>query len=457
MIGQVLRYRGFPLLFALAFLAGCGTSGGDRKKAEFADAVAILAPEEQIEADPELAAEPLVLPPVLANADWPQASGDADHVLGHVAAPESPRRAWRKRVVSRKAVGAPITSPPVVAGERLYTIDAAGLVQAFAADDGTRIWQRDLQPDVRDPKARRFNIFARTNPANIGFGGGVAFADGRLFVTSGFGFVAALDAATGELLWQYDAPSPMRNPPTTAEGRVIAVSISNEVIALDQETGEEVWTYESFEEPARFLGAAAPAVWGESVAVPLSSGELVALEHANGRILWQQMISRTSRLNALSALGDIAGSPLLDRGAAFTVSQSGQMAGIDLRTGSVAWEQPVGGYHTPWLAGETLYVVSNSGRLVAVNRIDGRIRFSVELPAYRNPRRRKNRIAWAGPVLGGGRLWLAGSGGEMIGVSPETGEILERVKLKGGSNLPPVIAGNTIYVMTEDGHVEAFR
>ncbi|GGY44658.1 outer membrane protein assembly factor BamB family protein [Parvularcula lutaonensis] len=454
MIARTLKLAG---LAGLALLAvSCSSNGGSAEDREFADAVAVLAPEEVIEPDPELAGQGIVVPPPLANETWPQVAGAPDHTLIHVAAPAELVRAWRARVISPKAKKAPITSTPVVGTELLYNIDAVANVMAVDRDTGKKVWETTLTPDVRDRAARRLNIFARVKPADLGFGGGAALAEDRLFVTSGFGFIAALDARSGELLWQVETGSPMRNPPTVAGGLVIAVSISNEVFALDQATGEERWGYESFEESARFLAAAAPAVDGRSVVVPFSSGEVTSLDLINGRVNWQQTISRTSKLNALSVLGDIAASPIIDRGAVFSVSQSGQMAGIDLRTGAVAWERPVGGYHTPWLAGETIYIVSNAGQFVAVNRIDGRIRFVVDLPAFKNERRKKKRISWAGPVLGGGRLWLAGSNGELIGLSPQNGEIEARYRLKDGANLPPVIAGGTIYVITEKGFVEAF-
>ncbi len=444
------------LLGTALLLAACQSMDSEEQE-EFADAVPVLTIGEEVSADPELAAQAITLPPPVFNPTWPQASGDADHALIHVEAPVELERAWRARVISWKAKGAPVTAPPVVGPNRLYFVDATAVVTAINLANGEPAWTSALTPDLRPAKRNRFNILSRTKPADLGFGGGVALAEGRVFVTSGYGFIAALDAETGEEIWRVAGPGPMRNPPTVANGLVLAVSISNEVVALDQETGEELWTYQSFEESARVLASAAPAVSGQSVVVPFSSGELVALDRDTGRLQWQAVISRTSRLNALSTLGDISGSPVVDRGAVFSVSQSGQMAGIDLRTGTVAWEAPAGGFHTPWLAGETIYSVSNRGELAALNRIDGRARWVTELPAYKRPKRRKGRIVWAGPVLAGGKLFLTGTSGELIAVSPQNGEIIDRYKLGAPATQPPVVAGNVVYVLNEKGVVEAFQ
>lgn len=453
---MIRRLGFFASLACAAILTACGTTEDQLARDEFADAEAVLTAEEEILADPILAAEAVVLPPAFENPEWAQAGGEADHAPVHVSAPEFLQRLWRATVVSSKSKKAPQTSPPVVGPERLYVIDAVASVAAFDKSNGRQVWRTRMTPDVTDPQASRFNIFARVHPADLGFGGGAALEGDRLFVTSGFGFVAALDPETGEVLWKYDGPGPMRNPPLVAEGVVVAVSISNEVVALDQQTGEEVWTYQSFEESARFLAAAAPAYADETVIIPFSSGEVASLNITNGRVQWQAVISRTSRLNALSVLGDIAGSPIIDRGAVFSVSQSGQMAGIDLRTGQVAWETPVGGYHTPWLSGESIFVISNRGELTALNRVDGRVRWKQTLPGFENEKKRKGRIAWAGPVLAGGRLWIVGTNGELRGLSPQNGEVMQTFKLRQGATLTPIVAANVIYILGEDGAVEAW-
>ncbi|MCQ8186130.1 outer membrane protein assembly factor BamB family protein [Parvularcula maris] len=448
--------RRIALLLGLALLASC-SGNGDDEAGEFADAVAVLAAENVITADPALAGQPIELPQAFENTAWEQVGGNPSHAPRHLAAGGEYERVWRSRVVSSKAKGAPVTAPPVTDGERLFFIDAVGVVTAIDTATGDTAWRQDLAPGDTGDKVPFYNMIGRTKLRDIGFGGGSAVVGGRLFVTSGFGFVAALDAATGELLWQTETNGPMRNPPSIADGMVYAVSISNELYALDQETGRERWTYQSFEEAARFLAASAPAVDGASVVVPFSSGEVVSLASQNGRVQWQAVIARTSRLNALSTLGDIAGSPVIDRGAVFAVSQSGQMVGIDARTGEVAWEQPVGGAHTPWVAGETIYVLSNQNTVAAVNRIDGAVRWNEELPLYRNPKKRKKRIVWAGPVLAGNLLYLTSTDGELIGLSPQTGETLASYKLGDGATQPPIVAGGAIYVLLENGQVEAFR
>ena len=116
----------------------------------------------------------------------------------------------------------------------------------------------------------------------------------------------------------------------------------------------------------------------------------------------------------------------------------------------------MGGFHTPWLAGETVFSLSNKGELAAINRIDGKVRWNVTLPTYKNEKKRKNRINWAGPVLAGGRLLIASNQGKMLAISPQDGSTVETWKLREGTTLPPIVADGVVYVITENGFVEAF-
>jgi len=70
---------------------------------------------------------------------------------------------------------------------------------------------------------------------------------------------------------------------------------------------------------------------------------------------------------------------------------------------------------------------------------------------------RQDPIYWSGPLLAGDRLVLSGSNGEALSISPYTGEILSRIALPSRSHLSPVIAGGTIYFLSDDAELMALR
>jgi outer membrane protein assembly factor BamB len=193
------------------------------------------------------------------------------------------------------------------------------------------------------------------------------------------------------------------------------------------------------------------------VVVPYSSGELVALRVENGRAVWTDTLATLRRVDAVSTLADIRGKPVIDRGRVYAISHSGRMVSIDLRTGGRAWDREVGGVNTPWVAGEFVYVLSNESRLLCLTRNAGRVRWVTQLPRYPGDDSSGRPITWTGPVLASDRLIVSGSHGEILSVSPYTGEILGKLTFDAGVTVSPVVAGETLLFLTDYGTLVALR
>jgi outer membrane protein assembly factor BamB len=299
------------------------------------------------------------------------------------------------------------------------------------------------------------------------FGGGVAYSGGKLFVSSGYRFVAALDAASGRRLWMTRTDEPIHAAPTVADGRVMVVSLDNTLLTFDAATGTPGWTYQALAEPARILKASSPAVSGDTVVASFGSGELVALRVANGNDLWDEALSRASPTSSLSEIRDIAGRPVIYRGDVYAVSHSGVFAATDLRTGQTRWSLPVVGITSPLPAGDVVFVVSKTGQLICASRDSGQIYWLRDLNAGFKSRRRggifglfghvTTRPIWSSPVLVQNRLILVGSSGQLVAVDPKTGDIQKRVELGAPALLSPIAAGDTLYVVTDSAQLIALR
>lgn len=417
------------------------------------DRISILALDEVLEADPRYAGMDVPLPPSYENASWPQPGGEADHTLHHLTTAANLNVLW-KTDIGKASERAVLTAPPVAADGKLYVIDAAANVVAYGIETGEEIWRTELTPDVGE-KFRVQEVFTRPKAAEKGFGGGVAYENGRIFVSSGFGFVAALNAETGESLWRTELAAPVRQPPTAFRGAVYVVTNTNEFVALSQETGEINWDYQSFEESARILSSSSPAAAGDLVIAPFSSGEIVAFLADNGRPVWNDTLAKTTRLTALSTLNDIAGSPVIDRGLIYVVSHAGQLTAIDIRTGQRVWQVAVASLQMPWVAGDFIYVVSVDSELACISRNDGAVVWVSPLPRYRNEKKRKGRIAWAGPVLAGDHLILVSTEGDIAKVSPQGGVVIAQEEIADSFIIPPIVVDGKIFVLSAGGKLIA--
>jgi outer membrane protein assembly factor BamB len=430
-----------PLLLALLCLPGCSLFE-TKKQPLPGERISVLTLDRQLSPDPDLANIPITLPRPAVNKDWPEPGGTPDHAMQHPALPAKLVQAWKVSVGEGSSRYSRVMAQPVVAGGRVYAMDGGVKVGAYAAADGNPLWRVDLRPK---------------GDLGNAFGGGLAFAKDRLFASTGYGQVAALDPASGKVIWRVKVGAPVHSGPTVADGRVFVVTVENELSALDATDGHKLWVHAGLPETASLLGGASPAVGGEVIIVPFSSGELDALEVENGRPLWSDNLASSRNVDAVAALADIRGRPVIDRGRIVAASHSGRMAAIDLRGGERAWEHEVGSDHGPWVVGDYVYVLTTDQNLLCLTRDDGKVRWLRRLPRYADEKKHEDPIEWAGPVLGGDRLILLSSDGWALSVSPYTGAPLGRQEMPAPAYIAPVIANNTLYVLTDDAELTAFR
>ncbi len=449
--------RPIALIAATAALSACSTvsrigdvlnpfDGGNDEPAQTAPQdgrVSILAFEQALTPDTSLAGRAILVPPPVASAEWSQPGGTADNSPPGPTGAGTLERAWRTSLGEGSTDRVQIAAPPVISNGKLFFIDADHRVHAVSAADGDRIWDETLRPeDSRDRVAR---------------GGGVAASGSRVFVTTGFGFLVALNADTGEELWRAEGGAPFHSAPTVVGDRVYAITNDSELLAINAATGEVAWTHQAIAEPARILSAPSVAVDTETVIAPFASGELTALLAANGRRLWVDSLSRSGRLTSLSAINDIAGRPVIDNGVVFAASHSGVLAAIDIRTGQRLWARAFASTQTPWIAGDVLYAVSVDGELVAFDRTTGNIYWVSQLRRYRDEDDRTGRVAWTGPVMVGGRLILANSEGDVVAVSPQNGQTVATGDVDDAVFIPPVAANDQIYLVTNEARLVVLR
>jgi outer membrane protein assembly factor BamB len=139
------------------------------------------------------------------------------------------------------------------------------------------------------------------------------------------------------------------------------------------------------------------------------------------------------------------------------MSHSGSMAAFDIRSGERIWEQPAGGLNAPTIAGDFLFLTTVNAELVAIERNTGAVRWLTQLQQFRNERKRKNRVSWAGPILAGNRLVVASSEGDLRFYDPANGEQMGERNLGDSVYIAPVIADETVLVLTDEGRLIALR
>ena len=297
----------------------------------------------------------VTVPAPVQVAQWPQPGGGPTHVVGNVAmAGFNP--AWRSSIGEGGGYRRKITAQPIIIPGRVVTMDSDAYVAAFDLDTGSRVWRTDTQSD----EDRSTNV-----------GGGVSFADGTVFASTGRAELLALDAATGAIRWRKPLGAPARSAPAIADGRLIVLTLDDRVQAFSAATGDRQWNYQAASTATTLFGQAAPAIAEGIVVAGFGSGDLVALRAESGALAWSDSLASGRGRSSLLDLSAIRALPVIDRGRVFAIGAGGLLVGLDLRSGRRLWEREVGGIADA-LARGRLAVRADGGADAGGDRAGGR-------------------------------------------------------------------------------------
>ncbi|MEM1237185.1 MAG: PQQ-binding-like beta-propeller repeat protein [Pseudomonadota bacterium] len=425
---------------ALAGLAACG-GGDDEILLGEREALGRAATEDATVENQSL---PISLRTAQANASWTHPGGSATHTIPHPSFASSPALAWSSPIGAGDGRRQRINAQPVVVDGRVFTVDSEGVVAATSTS-GANLWTRDLTPS--------------TESRGQGGSHGLSFGGGQLYVNTAFGEVVALDPASGTEIWSQAIESQAGGSTTYFDGRLYVASRDSVGWTLDAETGRIDWQINGTPSGSGYLGGAGPAVTSDLAIFPFSSGELVATFRRGGVQRWNATVLGARDGVAYSQISDLSADPVVDGDRVYVANAAGRLVALDLNTGSRLWTAREGAARPPAVAGGSVFILNDQNRLMRLDASDGETIWSVNLPLFveENENRQETIFAHNGPVLAGGRLWLASSDGQLRGFNPESGALLTSVGIPGGAATAPVLAGGVMYIVSKNGQLLAFR
>ena len=430
---------------ACLMLASCGLFSKEKLQLD-GERISVLDTETKLRPDYAEGEYKVYLPRPHVNKSWTQTGGNSVHRMEHLETGSKLKGFWESNFGNGNSKRDYLIAQPVIAYKVAFAIDADAVVSAYRLDNGERIWKRRLKPLLKEDKSVAMK------------GAGLAEYNKKIYATTGFGGVFALDMMTGKKIWFYNAELPIRIAPTVANNKVLVQTIDNTLIALNATTGVEEWRYKSALEQTTLVGGASPAYdpAQDLVVAAFSNGELRAFKGSTGSPLWSDWLAAHARTNSLANINSIKANPVIDGGTVYAVGHNDILVAIDVRTGSRIWEIDIGSTNQPWVAGRMLFVLSNTNDLVALEAESGKIVWSTKIPLG-TASDDKAGVFLSGPVLADNRLLVATSSGYAFAVSPYTGRIMSFVTLDDGVEISPVVADGITILTTNDADLIAYK
>lgn len=301
--------------------------------------------------------------------------------------------------------GRPMHGEPLATDDAVFFVCDNGFLYKLDRATGKETWRYDLG-DARTPRILPHQIvydYDFKSPRPL-------LADGVIYVGSGDGGFHAVDAATGQRLWRFEAGDRIRTDAITSGAQVVFGSFDHFVYALDRKTGQQVWKADTYAEVD-----GSPALIDGKIVLGNHGSLVEALDPATGKPVWRR-----------------------------------------IWWGSAVESTPVG-------YGGRIYIgASDLRRITCMDPKDGRVVWRTDVYGW----------AWARPLVTGKIVYIGTGGSEpyqmrhlpaMTALDRATGRILWRWPmpvlpgvLYYGFAAPPVLAGSTVVIGGMDGTLYGF-
>lgn len=383
-------------------------------------------------------------PAQVNHGSWTHRGGSVTHRIDHPALGSTLTPVWSARIGEGNSRKARITADPVAGGGRIYTLDAHANVMAHTAS-GAPVWSTDLTPPEDNSRDAS--------------GGGLALDGNRLYVTTGFGKLTVLDAATGAQIWVQDFDAPVSGGPTVSGGLVYVASRDSRAFAVRTDNGRLEWQQAGIPAASVTVNGAAPAVTDRFAIFPYGSAEVVGHLKRGGLRMWGTTLAGQRRGRAYAGVSDVTADPVVVGNTVYAGSPAGRLAAFDVASGETLWTATEGAMSPVWPASGSLFLVNDQGQLVRLDASDGSVIWAVDMPFYTQAKARRQLavVPHFGPILAGGRLYV-GSGDNLIrAFDPANGALVANYDLPGGAASNPIVVDRTLYIVSARGTLHAYR
>jgi eukaryotic-like serine/threonine-protein kinase len=339
----------------------------------------------------------LALPAQAASTAWTQLGGDATHAgsragLGTLQGREAWQLTTGGPVISAPVAGAGVVyfasgdgflyavegasgktlwraslgpklvnSTPVLSGGLILVAGDYTWLSALDTRTGQRVWRYDTGDNILAPPAADAQA-------------------GLAFVTSGSNLFA-LDLRDGQRRWLLQLSDTTRNSwpsvgaPAIMAGTVVwAPGVGSRVWALDEATGNTRWSFD-----ARDRLASTPVIRDDTVYIATWTGNLFALDLKTGAARWETKLGHGAPGEGTES------TPALEANRLFIGSYQGTLYALDPSTGADLWRFQTNGQilAAPAVSGGIVYCASGDGYLYALDAAQGKLQWKLQLGEMR--------------------------------------------------------------------------
>ena len=275
----------------------------------------------------------------------------------------------------------------------------------------------------------------------------------KIYFADNIGFIYKMNVDNGEVEWVKKHGVPIKSKIKIFENKIFLINQDNRLISLNTNDGSLIWDIRSVSSFIKSQSLLSSSISKKGdLLVLYSSGDLVKIKTQNGRIYWTlgTLGSLYAHDTDFYESSDIV---IIDDEIILSTSQS--TLSFNLENGQLNWESEAGSTNTPIINKNNIFLVTDNGFFVVLDRKDGKVIRSTNVLKVLKKKNQNTRIA--GYILGSSKLYIVTVNGYLIVTSAINGKVESVKKISDKINAGPIISNGELYILTENSKILAYR
>tara|TARA_B100000686_G_scaffold312423_1_gene356933 strand:+ start:74 stop:1426 length:1353 start_codon:yes stop_codon:yes gene_type:complete len=367
------------------------------------------------------------------NANWTMSGLNLQNSLGNIYLQGVEKIFLKKKIGKNKFSLSKNMVSPIISGRNIIFSDDRGTIYNINKR-GKIIWKKNIYKKLYKKlyKILSFTIYKDS-----------------IFVSDNIGFIYKIDMKDGKIIWIKNHGIPIKSDIKLYEEKIYLINQDNRLLCFDANDGSLIWNSRSIRSFIKSQNLLSLAISSQKDLVILNSaGDLVKLKSRTGQIYW-----------TLSALGSLYAHDadffrsskivLIDNEIIFSTDTS--TFSFNLTNGQLNWEIDVGSTNTPIINENNIFVVTNNGYFLNLERKTGNIIWSTNI--LKILKKKKQNTSVTGFVLGSGKIYATTKNGYLIISSADFGKVESFKKIGDPIYASPIIHDGSLFILTQNSRI----
>ena len=371
------------------------------------------------------------------NSSWKMPGLNLQNFFGNIYLSGINNNFLREKIGKDKFSISENTTPPLIFNNNIFFSDDTGTI--FNINQrGRVIWKKNIYKKINKSIYKNLSLSIYKN---------------KIFIADNFGFIYAMSTESGKLIWIKNHGIPLKSNIKIFDDKIFVINQDNRIICFDIKQGSKIWDVRSLSSFIKSQNLLSSAISKEGNLIVLnSSGELLKIRTRSGTIIWSLNAAGSTFAHATDFFksSDIV---IDDNDIIFSSMSS--IFSFDLSNGYLKWTKEIGSGNTPIIDGKNIFLVSEDGFFINIDRNTGKIIWSTNILKILKQKRQKTKIT--GFIMGSGKIYTVSLNGYLIVCSAASGRVEYFKKISDRITTAPIISNGSLYILTSSSRILGFR